>query len=194
MTIIYYRTLFLAFCRKACYTLQNGKKEGSVSYMKKALFCMTSLFAVFCLLIQPVFIASAQEAKDTMVVVSRTVEYLDDGSRIITTVMQTPPDRAMNSTISGQKEFTFESIFGVQFTFTLCGTFTYGSGSNAVCTSARYEYVIQNSTWSLESASASKSQNTAFGTATFVHKILGITIETKSTSLQLTCSNSGTLS
>lgn len=163
---------------------------------------MKKLFAVLlCLLIgcsvlcTPV--AQAQEKIGTLI--SQEVEYLADGSKIVTCVYEDAVNQdiataATTVTKSGKKTKTgYDSDGDLNWSLTVHGTFSVVTGSSATCTASSYSYTT-GSSWSLKTGSATKSANKATATATFVKKLLGITIKTETPSVTLTCSTSGTLS
>ena len=78
-------------------------------------------------------------------------------------------------------------------TLKLTGTFSY-TGSSATCTSASTSYTIHEDSWSVTSAIASKSGRQAIGNFTSKHYMLGIPIQTRETTITISCSNTGTLS
>ncbi|MDY2983051.1 MAG: hypothetical protein SOT00_06725 [Eubacteriales bacterium] len=62
------------------------------------------------------------------------------------------------------------------------------------CTASSYTYQIHNSSWSFSSGSASKSGNTATAKGTFARKVLGITVDSKTLTVSLSCDKNGNLS
>lgn len=128
---------------------------------------------------------------------SRTfVEYLDDGSYIITTITEekTSYSAYASFTKSGSKITTYTGSDGeVKWTATLRGTFTY-TGSSATCTASNITFSSNDSNWKATSATASRSSNKAIGDITVKHYVLGIPIKTIEATIILTCSANGTLS
>lgn len=125
-------------------------------------------------------------------VVSTSIEYLEDGSYLVTTITETTTSRATVKT--GNKTITYtNSDNEAQWTYKITGTFSY-TGSSATCTAVSDSYTIINDNWHMSSHSCSKSGNTASGIVTMKYKILGITIDTVSRNLTLTCSSTGVLS
>lgn len=167
--------------------------------MKKiTVFFLTAL--VFCSMV--CFPVSAESNVETKIL-STSIETFEDGSYIVTTLCEEVESSISNSlspcastysTKSGSKTETGYSSDGdVLWTFTLRGSFTYGSGTSS-CTAATYSYTTPGSGWSLDSASTSKSGNTAYGTGEFVKKVLFITTDSRTSSLSISCSSTGTLS
>lgn len=165
--------------------------------MKKVLIVFLAFlvsFSVFCL---PV----AQAEQETNgILISREVEYFEDGSKIVTCVYEDIVNQgiataATTVTKSGSKTSTaYDSDGDALYTLTVHGTFSVVTGSSATCTASSYSYTVPGSGWSLKSGSASRSGNKAIANGTFVKKILGITTQTKTVSVTLTCSVNGALS
>lgn len=154
--------------------------------MKKIIAVILS---VLMLLAFPVA-AYADVENDTT---STTVEYLEDGSYIMTTVEEeTSLFRA--STKTGSKTATFyNSDDEVQWIVKITGTFSY-TGSSATCTRSTATYTIYDSSWKVTSYSATKSGRTATGKFTLKQYLTLIPIRTENRTVTLSCSNSGTLS
>lgn len=164
---------------------------------------MKKLFAVLlCLLIgcSVLCAPAAQAQEETGILVSQQVEYLEDGSKIITCVYEEVSNQgiataATTVTKSGKKTQTVQDSDGdILFTLTVNGTFSVIMGNSCSCTASSYSYTTPGSGWSLKTGSATKSANKAYANATFVKKILGITTQTKTSSVTLTCSINGVLS
>lgn len=131
----------------------------------------------------------AQASNDAVV----DITYYDDDSYVITTINYAAARSA--STITGSKTSTYYRSDGIKaFSLTVYGTFSYDGTSQAVCTNASYSHNIYQNDWSLKSASATKSGNTATATGTFIRKELGITVDTKTRTVNLSCDRSGNLS
>ncbi len=131
------------------------------------------------------------------IIVSETVEYFSDGSSCVTTVIDETPITPYATTFSktGSKVYTLRNKDGdILWQFTVHGTFSVNSGVSATCTAASYSINIVDTAWENDSASASRSSNKAIGNATFVRKVLFVTIETKSCTVTLTCDSNGNLS
>lgn len=163
--------------------------------MKKALSFIFAAMFLFCTAALP---ASADSNSTNTVLVSETVEKLEDGSEIVTVIYEEVPAAATASTTytkTGSKTCTHKNSDGdALFALTTHGTFTVVSGVSATCTSASVSTTIYNSNWSVESKSASKSNNKATGEGTFVKRVLGIKTNTEEITCTLTCSVNGVLS
>ncbi len=156
--------------------------------MKKAIICILAIMTAICI---PVSLsASALEPAEPQSV--SYTETFEDGSYGIVTITVFPaPTRASTS---GQKKYTYYNANNVkQWTVYLNGTFTY-TGSSATCTAASTSYSINNNTWSVTKAAASRSGATATGSFTVKKYTAGVVTQTVNKTLTLTCSASGTLS
>ncbi len=131
-------------------------------------------------------------------VVSTTTEYLDDGTIIeivVSEEFQNVMPLSNTYTKTSFKTYNCKNSDGtVLWWFKLSGQFDVNEGVSSVCTSSWYSHSILNDSWSLKSATTSKSGNKALADATFVRKVLFITAETKDISLTLTCDKNGNLS
>ena len=116
----------------------------------------------------------------------------DDGSYLIVQVM-TKGGRSAGS-ISASKPYTYYNSNGTaQWQVALHGSFTY-DGSSARCTSASVSVDIYNSSWYNVSKNASRSGNTAHGSATMGLRSAGVTVMTVPVTMTLTCDANGNLS
>lgn len=167
--------------------------------MKKLItFLLTAIFALTTAL--PGNILTAQAAAEETLLsetVSETIEYFEDGSYVVVTVTR-PSGRTARATtyqMSGSKAYIDYNQNGEElWRFTVNGTFTVNEGVSATCTAATYTISITNTAWSNKSASAYASGNQAIGDATFIRKLLGITVETRDCHVVLTCDEYGNLS
>lgn len=124
--------------------------------------------------------------------------YLEDGSYYTETINSFPlyiknavsDANFKNSTLTR----TYNSASGVaQWSFTLSGTFRY-DGTSATCIATSCSTSILQSGWSCSSKSSHAVGNMAVGDVTMVKKLLGITIETRTAHLTLTCDANGNIS
>lgn len=149
-----------------------------------------SILLSFMLLIG-CFSISVSAADNTTV--NTTIEYFDDGSYAVITVSEESIN-ARATTKTGSKVYTYKNSDGeTQWTYKVTGTFSY-TGSSATCTAVSDSYTISNDNWHMSSHSCSKSSNTANGSVTMKYKFLGITTNTVSRNITLTCSATGVLS
>ncbi len=120
------------------------------------------------------------------------IQYLDDGGYIITTIEESA-SRATNSKTATKKETQYDSDGSLDWQILLRGTFTY-NGTTSVCTASTVTVNIYDTAYSKDSSSATKSGNTAYGSATIKRKVLGVTIATNTYNLTLSCDKDGNLS
>ncbi|MBO5343433.1 MAG: hypothetical protein J6A57_03195 [Ruminococcus sp.] len=157
--------------------------------MKKNIFItMIMSIAVFfnCFALP----ASAVNEEKT---ISSSVEYFDDGSCLVTTITEEITN-SRASTKTGNKTTTYRDADGnALWAYKITGTFSY-TGSSSSCTAVSDSYAIYNDDWHMSSHSCSKSGNTAYGTVTMKRKFLGVTTDTITKNVSLSCSASGTLS
>lgn len=119
-------------------------------------------------------------------------EYYDDGSYTVITITE----YILASTTSvkqGSKTYNHVSSGNTVWSYTINGTFSY-DGSSSSCTSVSDSYTINNNSWHLNSHYCWKSGNTAYGSVTMDYKILGITTNSVTRDISLSCSANGTLS
>ncbi len=130
--------------------------------------------------------ASAADDKTTT-----TVEYLDDGSYIVTTL--TVPDIYTRSTKSTNKTATYyENDGSAVWAYTLYASFTY-DGKTSKCTSVSDSYVIYDDSWYMSSHSCKKDGNLASGTITMKKKVLGVVVDTVTKPVYISCNQYGNI-
>lgn len=124
-----------------------------------------------------------------------TIEYLDNGDYIITYFDDENiyPDDGSKTTVTKTKTSKYKNSAGeTMWYIKVQGTFTYNGGS-CTCTKAAHQAGAPGSTWSIVSASHSKSGNHATATATARHTSpTGYNDYTRS--VTLTCSPTGVFS
>ncbi len=150
---------------------------------------------VFAMMVCAVPAVSAQESAPT--VINETVDYFEDGSYAVTVVTEEPAAGLARAgyTKTGSKTYThYNSDNSVNWSFTVTGTFVVNEGVVSACTTARYSHSISNSSWSVEGANAAKTGNQAIGSATFIKKVLGVTIKTENITVTVTCDKYGVIS
>lgn len=119
-------------------------------------------------------------------------EYYDDGSYTVITITE----YILASTPSlkqGSKTYNHASSGNTVWSYTINGTFSY-DGSSSSCTSISDSYTINNNSWHLNSHYCWKIGNTAYGSVTMDYKVLGITTNSVTRDISLSCSANGTLS
>lgn len=151
---------------------------------------MVGLLGMFC----PVNAAEADGATNE-VLVSETVEVLPDGTVITISVYETPvQSRASTYHKSGKKTYTSTAGGETMWTLTVHGGFTVNEGVSATCTAATRSYGIYDDAWHYVTSSAYASGSSAIADGEFCKKALGITIETDTAHVVLTCDKYGNLS
>lgn len=156
--------------------------------MKKSIFIsfiMTIAFILNCNTM-PTYATQKQ-------IIDTTIEYFEDGSYAVITIIE-ELDNSRATVKSGSKVYTYSGSNGeTLWTYKITGTFSY-TGSSSTCTAVSDSYTISNDNWHMSSHSCSKSGNTAYGTVTMKYKVLGITANTITRNISLSCSATGTLS
>lgn len=157
--------------------------------MKKRLLSVTICAILAFTLIIPVVQASAAQTLDN---VSRDVAVLPDGSYIITEIHEEPSSTfraSSEKTKNGSKTSTAYSATGNKlYSITVHGSFTY-NGSTASAESSSYSYTVDSALWSFSSGYSSCSGATARASGTFQS-----VLQSKTQTVSLTCSATGTLS
>ena len=120
------------------------------------------------------------------------IVYLSDGGYMITVVTEEKEHASVFSatqTKSGSKTSTVYSATGNKlYSLTVHGTFSY-NGTSATANSSSYSYSDESPLWNFSSASSYCSGATATASGTFKSSLTSKTL-----SVSLTCSASGTLS
>lgn len=156
--------------------------------MKRKLSICILITALVALMATPIF-AAAEISKP---VTTTEVEVYDDGSyAVIETVVEQSgiTVRATTNTKSASRTYTYYNASEVKaWDFTVKGTFSY-DGITAKATAVSTNYNTYVSGWSLSSRYSSKSGSKVTATGNFKFKTM-----TKSTTIGLKCSSSGTIS
>lgn len=117
---------------------------------------------------------------------------LNDGSYFEITIADFSAKATQNVKV-GAKTCTHKSADGrVLWTATLTARFTY-DGITATCTNAVMNVSISHSSWYLISKSTSKSGNKATGTVSMGYRVSGVTAQTITRTITLTCDKNGNL-
>ena len=168
--------------------------------MKKTFLSVLLILCVLCSISIPAFAAMpVSEVVEvdihSLTEVTKTVEYLEDGSYLVTTIKTSPTPRAEVYSKSAAKEVVlYNSSDEIQWNYFLIGTFTIETGVSCVCTNSTYSYNIYDNSWSLTDHSNSYSGNAAYGTAVFKRKILFITTSTQNIEGAVVCDAYGVIS
>lgn len=159
-----------------------------------SLICSILLF-VGCFVIVPRVNAAEYERFGELILVSETVEYLEDGSSIITSVYEELVQTRSNLyDKAGSKVYRYRNADGeVLWTLTVSGEFRVIEGASVTCTSASCSTAIYNDAWSCTRKSASPSGNQAVANGVFEMTVLGIVISTENVNVTLSCDPYGNL-
>lgn len=153
----------------------------------KLTICMVIL-ALVALMVTPVSAATTFIQSDALT----EIEVYDDGSYAVIETTVTSPSIstfATAQTKNASRTYTYYSAGSVkEWDFTVKGTFSY-DGSTAKATAVSTSYNIYVTGWSLFSRDSSKSGAKVTATGNFKYKTM-----TKSTTIGLKCSPSGTIS
>lgn len=156
--------------------------------MKKVISLILTFIMMFSICSVSAF------AVNTENVVSETIEYFEDGSYLVVTLVEEGNSVARaTSTTTGSKTATIYNADDVKLvTLKLTATFSY-TGSSATCTAASTSYTIHNDNWKVKSATATKSGNKAIGEFVSKRYTLLIPVQTINSTVTITCSNTGTM-
>ncbi|MCI9174930.1 MAG: hypothetical protein HFH49_08290 [Lachnospiraceae bacterium] len=95
---------------------------------------------------------------------------------------------------TASKTYTLKTSSGTTAaSFKLTATFNYPSGSSALCTYVSHSTSISDTKWKFSKKSSAKSGNTASGTFTANLVSSGITLESISKTITLTCDKYGNI-
>ena len=155
--------------------------------MKKRFFSFIVLVVICFSLTTPVFADS-----DNTNTLSSSIVYLDNGDYVVIRVEETV---SLRSTVkTGNKHYNYYHANGtLLWRVTLTGTFEYTYGVSSTCTKASHKETIYDSNWSVGSATAYKSGNTAYADVTMDQRGLGILVYHKNVNLTLSCDKYGNL-
>lgn len=163
--------------------------------MKRSIFM---LLLVGCLMVSFVVPAAASENTvntDELAVSSVNVEYLDDGSYLVTTIRESATPRGeVYSKRASKSVVLYNDDDEVQWIYTLVGTYTVETGVSAVCTDAYRSYEIFDFDWKETEHSEWYSGNVAYGESVFKKKVLFITTSTQEIHASMACDVYGGIS
>ena len=167
--------------------------------MKKLLKkCTCFLLTVVILTCTIAYIpVSAAILTNNSFIIEETVEYLPNGDIcIITTETQSNTGGSLYSgqTISKTKTYSIKnSADKLMAKYVLKGTFTYGTGSPAICTNASCTTWTQNTKYQFTATATYTESNKAIGTFTLKYPS-GIQTMTLNKTLTLSCTVNGVVS
>ena len=172
--------------------------NGGCGVMKKLSYRIMGLFVLSAVFLSLSFSVCAQANIETNeTVISKNMQYFDDGSFVIITLTEdtTASAHATTYSKSGSKHYVFYNEEKVElWRFTVHGTFSINPGISSTCTADSYSVNISDKSWQNESASSYKSGNQSVGDATFIQKYLFITIKVQDCHVTLSCDSNGNLS
>lgn len=151
---------------------------------------MKRFFAILCAFI--ILVSMPGTVCATEVIQAEEIEYFEDGSYLVTTVIQSAA-RATNTTSGRIQQTMVDASGNTDWQISLSGTFTY-NGTSAVCTASSIDVAIYDTAYYTVSKTAGKSGASATGSATIGQTFLGITFAKNTYDLTLTCDPNGTLS
>ncbi len=165
---------------------------------------MKKIIGVVCLLFV-LLISTNQEVSacednllDDFTIVTKDIEYFEDGSYIVYETLEPKNGVVLLSTSyskTGKRHVTnYDSNNNVQWVYTLSAEYWIEEGVSVTCTKADYSITINNSNWKFSDGSTSYSGNTAYGKGKFTHKVLFITTKTENIDIHLACDSYGNLS
>lgn len=155
---------------------------------------MKKIFAMFLCVLMLVSTAvcpvTAAEEKTTA-----TVEYLPDGSYIVTITEELDTHGVRSNTKVGSRTRSYYSSDNIlQWKMTVTGEFLY-DGTTASCTYASgVTTVYITPHWKVTQESSTVGDSTAYYTATFAHWELGVVIDRPTYGVSISCDANGNLS
>ena len=154
--------------------------------MKKIIAILICLLMLLSISVFPV---TAVEEKTT-----QTVEYLEDGSYIVTIIEETVTHGArMNTTVGNKTRNCYSANDVLQWKMTVTGEFQY-DGTTSSCTYASGVITVSNtSQWEATSESAAVGDTTAYYSVTFARWLLGVVVERPTYGVSISCDPDGNL-
>lgn len=155
--------------------------------MKRISILIVVVFILCFTVLSPIS-ANASEVKAN----NPRIIYFDDGSYAVIEIFTL--DTRATSTRVGYKTYTYYQADGqVEWIAKLTATFEYDK-TTASCVSAYCDITIEDSSWQIGTNNVTRSGATATANVTMLQKFLGITINTESTVISLTCDPNGNFS
>ena len=156
--------------------------------MKKIISIFSAITMLLVILLPTIAFANEKNTTDNY------IEYLEDGSYIVTEIETSTISTFSTSTTSKTKTATYYNDSNEKlWVISLAATFSY-TGSSATCTKATTSYSLYDSYWKVTKGTASRSGRTATGDFTVKKYVLGVPVKTINKTLTLTCSNTGVCS
>ena len=164
--------------------------------MKRSIsFICCIMLVLSCISFAPRANASEAEQSNAQVLINQTVEHLEDGSMIITSVYEDVVSSRSNLyNKSGHKERAYRDAKGnILWTLTVYGEFRIIEGASVTCISAACSSEIYDPNWSCTRKSAAPSGNQAVANGVFEMIVLGIAISRQEVNVTLSCDPYGNL-
>ena len=140
--------------------------------------------------------AVEEELRSAHVLIDESVEYLEDGAMLITSVYEEEiSSRSIFYNKSGRKVRTYVDNNGdVVWTFTVYGEFRILEGASVTCISASCSSEIFHEAWVCTRKTATPSGSWAIANGEFTKSLLGIVVDRESVQVTLTSDVYGNLS
>lgn len=146
------------------------------------------LLMVICIPVQ------AAEVSTPHITVDKSIEQLENGDYIETTIYVDAITKRAASSTSGRKMVEYKNAAGkTMWTVTVKGSFTY-TGKSSKCTSASCSASSLSSNWKVGAVNASKSGNKAIAKVTATQYMGWKAVGSATKSVTLTCNSKGVLS
>lgn len=163
--------------------------------MKKTII-LTLVIATLYTLVLPVFATEKNEVPAFLQGMDMSdvidIEYLDDGSVVVTTLEILSESRATNTKTGKKTKTVYNANGSTAFSVTNTSTFTY-TGSSATCTSVADSKNVVDNTWTVTTA-ISKSGNTGKVYYNGKRYVSGSLVDSVNSNVSISCSNTGVLS
>lgn len=163
--------------------------------MKRLISFICSILLVIGCMVPCVSGAEYEDAEE-LVLVRETVAYLEDGSRIITSVYEeatTTRSNLYNKTGSRIDRYV-DAGGAVLWSLTVHGEFRILEGASVTCISATCSSEVYNSDWTCTRKTATPSGSWTIANGEFAKTLLGIVVSRESVEVSLTCDVYGNLS
>ena len=141
---------------------------------------------------------TASAINDVAIDDNSEIEYLSDGSYIVTTLnVYVVEGQARNTSyqkVASKTKTNYDSNGNLIWKYTLTCTFTVDEGVSAVCTYAAYSTSINDNSWSFNNASTYWEGNVGYGKGLFQKKFLFVITQSVEIDISITCDAYGNIS
>lgn len=171
--------------------------------MKKKLCMMAVVLALAAGCALPVSAAtvSGQENVTTIINQQEETTYFDDGSYIVTTMVEetVPISRAVTTKTFKKTSTSYDSSNKAQCALTVIASFEVNTGVSVKCIGAKTEKTVYQNGWSVENVStrpdnSSTSKAVAIASGNFVKREIGIAVQSVPVTIKVTCDKNGNAS